>query len=202
MLPDVAAWGRGIDSFIASDLRNPFAVAIAAALTYSATPEVTGIGLTIAGPLALIVAGRRLDALKGFVVLVGSLGFAAIVKAIIVEPRPPQSLWAIAADSGASYPSGHTTVAAAAIVASFMVACGRRWRMVAAIGGGIWVLAVAASRVYLVNHHPWDVLGSILVVLSVGMTASGLIALPALQSRLIVMNVGRSARQKMDRTSP
>ena len=68
-------------------------------------------------PVMLVLARRRLDALKVFCMFAGALTLAEIGKKLINEHRPPVSLWAMKADSGGSYPSGHATTAAVLAVA-------------------------------------------------------------------------------------
>jgi membrane-associated phospholipid phosphatase len=45
----------------------------------------------------------------------------------------------------------------------------------------VYAVAVAASRVYLGDHYPLDVLGSMLCALAAAFVVTGLAALPALQ---------------------
>lgn len=176
---DLRGWGLGVDQSIADHFRSPAGTAIAAALTTSATPSVVGIAAVVVVPLGLLLVRRRTDALQAMCVIGGALAFALVVKAVVAEPRPPAALWAIPADSGTSYPSGHTAVAASIAVALTSVARHRTWRRAAVIVGGVWAIAVAASRVYLADHYPLDVIGSLLTALAAGLTASGIARLVA-----------------------
>ncbi len=63
-------------------------------------------------------------------------------------------------DSAASYPSGHTTTAAVLAVALIVIAATYASRSAALVLGSLYVLAVAASRVYLADHYPLDVIGA------------------------------------------
>ena len=47
--------------------------------------------------------------------------------------------------------------------------------------GVLYAVAVAASRVYLADHYPLDVLGGMLCALAAAFAVTGLAALPAVQ---------------------
>lgn len=197
-LATVADLQLGIDRYIAVDERTAWLTTAARVVIVLATPEIVGVGAIILMPLVLLVRRRRVDALRVLCVLGGASAFALVVKQLINERRPPAWLWAVPADSGASYPSGHTTVAAAIAVAAVMVA-GDRARAAAIAIGGLYTLAVALSRVYVGNHFPLDVVGSIFAALAAGLVVAGLSALPAVRRRLgrldaVEAHAARSAR--------
>ena len=58
---------------------------------------------------------------------------------------------------------------------------GLAWRFTALILAGGFAVAVAASRVYLGDHYPLDVLGAMLSALAAGSIVVGLRTLPALR---------------------
>jgi undecaprenyl-diphosphatase len=99
------------------------------------------------------------------------------------------------ADSGASYPSGHATTAAVLAVVLIVLAATVAGRLAAIVLGILYVLAVAASRVYLADHYPLDVLGSMLCALAAAFIVTGLAALPALQPHLRRLDT-RSGRHR------
>lgn len=158
--------------------------ALARAVTTVATPETVGVGLMVLVPLALLLARRRLDAVKVFCMFAGAFTLAEIGKLLVGEHRPPGWLQAMPADSGASYPSGHATVAAVLAVALIVIAATLASRFAALVLGGGFAAAVAASRVYLADHYPLDVAGSMLCALAAASIVTGLAALPALQPYL------------------
>jgi undecaprenyl-diphosphatase len=180
----VASFDLRVDEHIAAHDRTSALTALARAASTIATPETVGVGLVILVPLILLLARRRLDALKAFCMFGGALALAEIGKKLIGEHRPPASLWAMKADSGASYPSGHATTAAVLAVAVIVITTTVTGRRAAIVLGVLYTVAVAASRVYLADHYPLDVLGSILCALAAGFIVTGLAALPALQPHL------------------
>jgi undecaprenyl-diphosphatase len=180
----VTSFGLRVDQHIAAHHRTSALTALARAASTIATPETVGVGLMIVLPLILLLARRRLDALKALCMFAGALALAEIGKKLINEHRPPASLWAMQADSGASYPSGHTAVAAVLAVAVIVIAATLAGRRAAIVLGILYAVAVAASRVYLADHYPVDVLGSIMCALAAGFIVTGLAALPALQPHL------------------
>lgn len=187
----VASFGLRVDRHIASYDRTSTLTALARAATTLATPEIVGAGLMILIPVILVLTRRRLDALKAFCMIAGAFALAEIGKKLINEHRPPVSLWAMKADSGASYPSGHATTAAVLAVALIVIAATYTGRCAALVLGGLYALAVAASRVYLADHYPLDVIGGILCALSAAFIVTGLAALPALQPHLRRLEAAR-----------
>ncbi len=180
----VAHFELRVDRHIAVDDRTSTLTTLARAASTIATPETVGVGLMIVIPVILVLMHRRLDALKVFCMFAGAFTLAEIGKKLINEHRPPMSLWAMQADSGASYPSGHTTTAAVLAVALVAIAATLAGRNAALVVGGLYTLAVAVSRVYLADHYPLDVIGSVLCALAAAFIVTGIAALPAVQPHL------------------
>ncbi|MGH3273971.1 MAG: phosphatase PAP2 family protein [Streptosporangiaceae bacterium] len=192
----VASLDLRVDRHIAIYDRTSAVTALAKAVTTIATPETVGLGLMILIPVILLLARRRLDAVRVFCMFAGAFVLAEVGKVLIGEHRPPMSLWAMKADSGASYPSGHTTTAAVLAVALVAIATTVAGRRAAIVLGILYVVAVAASRVYLADHYPVDVLGGMLCGLAAGFVVTGLAALPALQPHLRRLEGRKSRHQR------
>ncbi|MBV9451381.1 MAG: phosphatase PAP2 family protein [Streptosporangiaceae bacterium] len=180
----VAALDLRIDRHIALQDRVGWLTTLATAVSQTATPETVGIGLMTGLPLLLLLLRRRLDALRVFCAFGGAFALAEIGKRLIGEQRPPASLWAMPAGGGASYPSGHVTTAAVLVIAIVAVSNAAVWRYTAVVLGAGYVLAVAASRIYLADHYPPDVIGSVLCALAAVCVVDGLLALTGLKRRL------------------
>ncbi|MFF0009942.1 phosphatase PAP2 family protein [Streptomyces sp. NPDC005374] len=96
------------------------------------------------------------------VVVVVAFGVDAVVKLLVREDRPCQSLRvrtleACPAPGDWSFPSNHAAIAASAAVALFFVS--RRLGAVAAVAA----LAMGVSRVWVGAHYPHDVVAGVLV---------------------------------------
>jgi membrane protein DedA with SNARE-associated domain/membrane-associated phospholipid phosphatase len=119
--------------------------------------------VVIAG--TVLVLTRR--TLRPMIQLAASLGasmvFTAVVRTLVDRPRPPVEDWLVHA-SGASFPSGHSTHAAAAFgMLAVVLFSGRRTRTRISItlAAVLVSAAVAASRVYLGVHWFTDILAGL-----------------------------------------
>jgi undecaprenyl-diphosphatase len=146
-----------------------------------------GAVLTVVVPLVLFLAGRRGVAVRAFAVLVTALGTATVAKHLVSEHRPPKDLWVTPPDSPYGFPSGHTTVACAYVVVALLVvpAAARRGTM---IGGAVFAVLVAWSRVYLGVHYPPDVLGGMLATAAPVVFLTGVAAMPPVRRWLVVLD--------------
>ncbi|MGW4946898.1 phosphatase PAP2 family protein [Actinoplanes sp. NPDC004185] len=108
-------------------------------------------------------------------------GVRLMIVNAVARPRPVA--WLTAA-SGWSFPSGHSTAAAAAALIAVIVGWPllrrRRDRLMLSGILGAWAVAVGISRVALTVHWPTDVLGAwLLVAVVVPVIAAGFGVLPA-----------------------
>ena len=149
---------------VAQQIRFPLATGLFVGLTDAAS-EIAGIAALMAGAVALIARRRRWDAVRLVAMAGAGWTIALGVKTVIARPRPPASLWAITPDASGSFPSGHDTTACVVILVALLAFTGtgraRMWATGAAI---VFAAAVGASRVYLGDHYPTDVVGSWLAV--------------------------------------
>lgn len=141
---------------------TPFLNALMLHTTNIGSPLLTGfIGLLI----GLYFAYKK--QIKNFLIIgggmVGAAGFAYVIKSVVERPRP--HLWhhAIAHDTGFSFISGHATMSMALAAAVVAIVWHTKWRLPAIIIGGLYVLYVGFSRLYLGVHYPTDVVGGWIV---------------------------------------
>lgn len=107
---------------------------------------------------------RPADDIALVVIAAGSALLPLVVKQIVARPRP--TLEQLSHLSSLSFPSEHTTQAAAIyLTIAIMLSQGlaRGWREAAVVLGVVIALAVAWSRVYLGVHYPTDVAAGLLL---------------------------------------
>ncbi|MFD3450698.1 phosphatase PAP2 family protein [Streptomyces sp. NPDC058691] len=160
------------------------------ALTWmaKAATEVTqtkvGVALALLIPLALWILHRRRDAARALLVLVGAPTLTLVTKVAIAEHRPPVRLWVDPPDNAQSFPSGHTTIAAAVALTTVLIVRGRRARALVAVIGVLMTAGVALARMYLGAHYPPDVAGGVLSATSALLLTLGFLELPPVARRL------------------
>lgn len=122
------------------------------------------LGLVLTG--GFLLRRRPWSAVTVASAMLGAEIVAAILKVSIGRLRPLDSL----SDLGhTSYPSGHTTIAAAVTVVLALLI--RRWWMW--IAGACWVVAIAWSRTYIEAHWLTDVVGGAILGASAALLAWG-----------------------------
>lgn len=147
----------------------------------------TDIGLVAFAVLMVVgwwLARRRDDrsmalALLAPVSVVIAYLVAQVVKEIVAEPRPCRGVpnayiieeCPVAGDY--SFPSGHTTTAAATVAALFLL--NRRLGWIAAV----FAVVEAFSRVYVGGHYPHDVVAAAILAVPVALAVSLLLVRPA-----------------------
>jgi membrane-associated phospholipid phosphatase len=171
----LAGWGAGelSQSLHAGDLatvRDVAAQRTGAETTIAHVLSRLGTGLLI-GPLAVaccVVLYRSVGPGAALYVALTTAGAVAIFnvdKLLVARPRPPVEHLEAAAHF--SFPSGHATTSAAFYLALAIAVMSLRpsptWRGAALATGGLLILGIAASRVYLGVHYPTDVAGGVLL---------------------------------------
>lgn len=122
-----------------------------------------------------------------FMTFFGGSALALVFKVLVQRPRPSGNL---VIDSGYSFPSGHvfTTSMIAFVLALIIYKKSQSVLVhdVTYVLAGLWVMTVAISRVFLRDHYPSDVLGSMLLACAVICFALGLF-------RQVMKNMGRTS---------
>ena len=131
--------------------------------------EVTALGDTLVVLLVMVVAGAVLWLLgrRAYAFLLGaSVAGAAILspalKTFFDRSRPDVAdLRALAAETSASYPSGHAIMSMVSlVVVAYIVHCiasRRAVGVVAMVSAGVLIILIGLSRLYLGVHYPSDV---------------------------------------------
>ncbi|GER22507.1 hypothetical protein NCCP1664_10040 [Zafaria cholistanensis] len=144
---------RGAEAYLGADAARRPALAFLGYL-----PEASAV----IGALALLAAAVVRRSVWGPAVaaaaFAASVLSAQVLKHLVLE-RPDKD---ISAASVNSFPSGHTTFAAAAMVAVLLVAS-PRWRPLVAALGGLYAAVAGMATLVLGWHRPADILGAYLV---------------------------------------
>ena len=106
---------------------------------------------------AALLRGRRLQAALAAATMLGATVTTEILKAVLAEPRDGY-MWLPAT----SWPSGHTT-AAAALAAALVLVTPRGHRAWVAAAGVVLTIAAGILLVATGRHYPSDVLGGLCV---------------------------------------
>lgn len=170
-LPQVADRDLRVDVAL-SHWRSPVLTALALGFT-AAAKEVVGIAALAVGLIVLLLRRRVLPAVQLLVTAGAAWAAVYVIKAAVDRARPPASLELATPDGSASFPSGHTATAAIIVlIVWFTLVETGAVRFVAASVALVYAAAVAASRVYLADHFPTDVLAALGVVLAVALLVS------------------------------
>lgn len=87
----------------------------------------------------------------------GAMAANIVLKALFHRDRP--SLWhQSVVETGFSFPSGHAMASAALVTCLVIILWHTKWRWLTVVLGGIVVLLIGVSRLYLGVHYPSDIL--------------------------------------------
>ena len=153
----------GVDAAL-NRFYSPLADTIAKTADKLDKPTVVAIIIVITFLVLLPLAGWRRG--LGTCLSIG-LGWLTTlpIKAVVAEPRPkgldlPHNIHIHAATL--SFPSGHVVFATALITALTVVSSGRLTRVLVGIVGGVFILIVAWSRLYVGVHYTTDIVGGVI----------------------------------------
>ena len=177
---------RFVAAFTAADF------SLDVALSHDHTPPLTVIALfinVVFSPVAgvvmiaaiclflLLVRRSPVNAVATGLVAAGSWVSSELFKLVVARHRPdPTALFdPLAPEPGTdSFPSGHTALAVALVIALFLLARGTRWQWPVLVLGTAVAVTVALSRIYLGVHYPTDVAASFLTSLTGASFITGL----------------------------
>ena len=113
--------------------------------------------LSVLAIAALLLSGRRADALRFAATMIGAIALTVLFKVVLDRPRPPPMLRTM------GFPSGHVVVGACFYLG--LARCiPRTWpraRGLALVVATALLSVVTASRLVLGNHYPSDVAGGL-----------------------------------------
>ena len=133
------------------------------AVTYLGSSVIVLPVMAVAAAICVWNSSRR-DALMLVVVVTGAFLLYTTIKDLVDRPRPPVPHLTDA--GGASFPSGHSTQAAAIYGALAYLIARHRRRMNALItsfSAAFLTLMIGWSRLFLGVHYPSDVVGGLLI---------------------------------------
>ncbi|MCY7412960.1 MAG: phosphatase PAP2 family protein [Salinibacterium sp.] len=166
-----------LDMFAAN--RHPVADAIAGFLNVAGGTVVMTI-VTVVVVVALMVLRELQAALSVSLTVALASWLSTLIKVSLSRPRPADGLVDVASPS---FPSGHTTTAAAITVA-ILIAFPRVWSWVLAC---TWIPLMALSRNYLLVHWLSDAVAGAVLGVSVALLVSGIVGV-LLKARLPAPN--------------
>jgi membrane-associated phospholipid phosphatase len=134
---------------------NPTLDQIAKHLTDLGGPDVIVLATLV---MALVLYVKRKTSAVTILLLgvVGAFIINVVLKLTFQRVRP--SLWTpIITEKSFSFPSGHAMMSSALALSAMVILWPTRWRWPSIILGGLYILAIGLTRMYLGVHFPSDI---------------------------------------------
>lgn len=159
-LYDIHTWEKELQAYVRTFHEEPIRT-IMLFFTYMGSFYAT---VFVALSFAVLFMFRNMYR-EGLALLVTTLGawqINVLLKSFFMRPRPDLEFWTHA--SGYSFPSGHSTIAAAMYGMLFVIWSMHRKRRhlsitLPVICGTLLIIGIGLSRVYLGVHYPTDIIG-------------------------------------------
>lgn len=195
-----------VDAAVSADLDALHVGALGAvcSVVYRVFEPGPAILLTIVVTAIVWARTRRLPVAVAFAGVVAVTWIpSAVLKIVVGRPRPDASVLPhpfVPAQPDASFPSGHVVFVTALLLAALMLVADPRRRLVAAVLGGVGVLAVATALCIDGVHWPADVVASVLWALAVA-PAARLLWVDVIL-RPVLRRLEQTGRHRSGRTRP
>ncbi len=120
--------------------------------------------------------------LISLIILSGSINI--LLKYILNLPRPPKELWKIS-ESGPGFPSGHSQISST----FWIFICMEMKRLSIAILSISILISVALSRIFLRVHYWYDVVGGLVIGMTIALASTLLLKRFGKTKTLVILNI-------------
>jgi len=132
-------------------------------------------------PLSILILGfliykkQKMHALIFFFGVGGAAAANVILKLLFHRERP--AFWqSLITETGYSFPSGHAMASSALVLTLIVILWNTKWRIASMIIGGLFILLIGLSRLYMGVHYPTDIVAGwsvslawVLIVTAIGL---------------------------------
>lgn len=175
-VPALTAADFSVDAALSHD-HTPALTAVSLLVNEVFSPAVGVVMIAAICLFLLLVRRSPVNAVATGLVAAGSWVSSELFKLVVARHRPDSAALfdPLTPEPGTdSFPSGHTALAVALVIALFLLARGTRWQWPVLVLGAAVAVTVALSRVYLGVHYPTDVAASFLTSLTGASFITGL----------------------------